>query len=103
MVREAKSRLDAMSTFFDECTSDPKLCPRVYGPEVLRRTITEEITMAMEDYNIEDADLDKKVKNVDSRLRRFTQPSKFIWDESLKSAYPQNPFWWMYSEPPAER
>lgn len=103
MLREAKSRLDAMAAFFEECSNDPKLCARVYGPEVLRRTTVEEIKMAMEDYNMEDADLDKKMKNVDSRLRRFTQPSNFVWNDALKSAYPQTTFWWMYSEPPVEK
>jgi hypothetical protein len=102
MVREAKSRLDAMSTFFEECTNDLKLCARVYLPEVQRRTVVEEIRMALEDYGIEDAELDKKVKAVDARLRRFTQPSSFVWSSPLKPAYSQNQFWWMYSAPPLE-
>jgi hypothetical protein len=102
MMREAKSRLDAMSTFFDECSRDQRLCAGVYLPEVQRRTVVEEIRMAMEDYGLEDPELDKKVKFVDSRLRRFTQPAKFVWDGDLKAAYPENQFWWMYSFPPTE-
>jgi hypothetical protein len=100
MIWEANSRLDAMKTFFEECSSDPKLCARVYGPEVLRRTTVEEILIAMKELNIEDEELTKKARGTDSRLRRFTQPSSFVWAKEMQPAYPQSEFWWMYSRPP---
>jgi hypothetical protein len=100
MVWEVNSRLDAMAAFFEECASDPKLCARVYLPEVLRRTTVEEILIAMKEMGIETRELDKKAKSTDSRLRRFTQPASFVWDQALETAYPQSQFWWMYSHPP---
>lgn len=100
ITREANSRLDAMKTFFEECAASPAGCPRIYLPEVLRRTIVEELMIAMKERGMEDAELTTKARGVDSRLRRFVQPSAFVWADALQSAYDQKQFWWMYSEPP---
>ncbi|MGV2437752.1 MAG UNVERIFIED_CONTAM: hypothetical protein LVT10_24980 [Anaerolineae bacterium] len=43
MEREAHSRLDAILPFFKECQQTPAQCRSIYLPEVLRRTITQEI------------------------------------------------------------
>lgn len=100
MLREANSRLDAMSAFFEECSHDPQLCAQVYRPEVLRRTTVEEILMALPDLNLTDDDLTKKARGIDSRLRRVVQPASFIWADELKPYYPEDRFWWMYQRPP---
>lgn len=100
MVREANSRLDAMKTFFEECASSPATCPRIYLPEVLRRTIVEELLIAMKERGMDDRELITKARDTDSRLRRFVQPSAFVWAEALQPAYDQKQFWWMYGEPP---
>lgn len=101
MLREANSRLDAMKTFFDECAQSPANCPRNYLPEVLRRTIVEELRIAMQERNIDEGEIKHKAQTTDSRLRRYVQPSHFIWASELQPAYPQTQFWWMYGEPPA--
>ena len=102
MQREAESRLDAMRTFFEECGSNPNLCPRIYMPEASRRTIVQEILITMNEVNIEpDEDLDKKIKGTDGRLRGFVKTSDFIWASQLEAAYPRNTFWWLYHQPVA--
>ncbi len=102
LKREAKSRLDAMRTFFEEARDAN--AARIYGPEVLRRTITEECLIALEEMKIDTSDLRKLARATDSRLRSYVTASTFFWDESLKEAYPPQPFWWLYSAPPiAER
>jgi hypothetical protein len=100
MLREAHSRLDAMRTFFEECAASPGMCPRIYLPEVLRRTVVEELLIAMEARELGDDDLATKVKGTDGRLRRYVQASGFVWASALQVAYPQPQFWWMYHEPP---
>ncbi|MCU0499571.1 MAG: hypothetical protein MUF87_19650 [Anaerolineae bacterium] len=100
MLYEANSRLDAMRTFFEECSNDPKLCARVYQPEVLRRTIAEEILIAAHDLNLDIGEISKKARATDSRLRRFTAPSDFVWGAGLETVYPADRFWWMYHRPP---
>ena len=99
LKREAKSRLDAMRTFFEEAREAANAA-RIYGPEVLRRTIAEECMIALEALNVDTADLRKLARLTDSRLRSFVTANTFFWDDSLKEAYPQQPFWWLYSAPP---
>lgn len=100
LIREANSRLDAMKTFFDECRSNPPLCGQIYRPEVMRRTIVEEIFTAMDELGINDEALSNKANATDSQLRRFVRSSDFIWDRQLQSVYPEYKFWWLYHHPP---
>lgn len=99
LLREAHSRLDAMKTFFEECDNDPRLCAQVYSPEVLRRTIVQEIFIHMGDIHLEDATLTEKMTGVDSRLRRYVRPNEFFWAKDLEPAYAQSDFWWLYYRP----
>jgi hypothetical protein len=99
MVREAHSRLDAMSRFFDECNDNPRACAGNYGPEALRRTIAQEIARATEGTVVDTDGLDKKLRRVDSKLRQFAQPAEFLWDPALQPAYPRETYWWLWSKP----
>lgn len=99
MEREAKSRLKAMSTFFEECGKDINNCARNYNPEVLRRTIVQEILMSMDAANINSEELDGLVSRTDRRLRTFVQETDFLWDDELQPAYPKDTFWWLYMAP----
>lgn len=99
LLREAHSRLDAMRTFFEECENDPRLCAQVYAPEVLRRTIVQEILMYMREIDLTDETLSEKIRDVDGRLRRYVRPSDFVWANALQPAYAQAEFWWLYHRP----
>jgi hypothetical protein len=100
MEREANSRLDAMRTFFEECTASPATCARNYQPEALRRTIVHELLTAMQEANLDLSEIEKKARATDSRLRRFVEPSDFVWDKQLEALYPKQAYWWLYSHPP---
>ncbi|GAB4527151.1 MAG: hypothetical protein OHK0046_44590 [Anaerolineae bacterium] len=101
LVREVHSRLDAMQTFFEECAANPRTCAQNYRPEASRRTIVQEVLIAMENLNVPvEEDLQNKLRAVDSRLRRFVQPDDFLWSETLKPAYDEGTFWWLYQRPP---
>lgn len=100
MIREAKSRLDAMRTFFQECRETPRACAGIYGPEALRRTIVQEILLAMKDLGIEvDDDLKTKRGMIDQQLRGVLVNTDFIWADEIQSAYPREKFWWLYQSP----
>lgn len=99
LEREVNSRLDAMRPFFNEAKTDPKLAAKVYGPEVLRRTIAEEALIALEELGEDVSPLRLKAKAADSELRRYVKPGQFAWAEALMPAYPRERFWWMYVEP----
>lgn len=100
MLREAHSRLDAMRTFFEECANSPALCPRIYGPEALRRTVVQEIMLAMEANGTEiEKELKEKAQGVDGRLHAVVKHADFYWDAGLEPAYPRHVFWWLYHRP----
>ncbi len=99
LVKEALSRLDAMRMFFDECRESPRLCAGAYMPEALRRTIVQEIVLAMAELDIHSADLNAKIALIDGQLRSVVQPVNFIWSEMLQPVYPQESFWWLYHRP----
>jgi hypothetical protein len=98
LKREAKSRLDAIRPFFEEA-KDPQLAARSYGPEVLRRTITEECLSVLEELNVDTVELRKLARATDHRLRGYVSSAPFFWDAKLQEAYPSPKFWWLYSAP----
>lgn len=102
MLREANSRLDAMKAFFDECRDNRRLCGNAYLPEAMRRTLVEELRLAMEQQHITSAELDNKVRGTDRKLRGYVEPTPFLWDQVLKDIYPQDTFWWLYHRPATE-
>jgi hypothetical protein len=99
-VREAHSRLDAIRHFFEECANDPRLCANVYLPEALRRTVVQEIALALDGSHADTRELPEKMRATDARLRRYTQPTEFIWDTALEPVYPRDQFAWLYARPP---
>lgn len=98
--REGESRLKAMNTFFEECSDNPSQCANIYLPEVLRRTIVQEVSHALTDLNEADDELGTSMRRVDSRLRQFAKPADFQWASGLEDVYPQNEYWWLYAAPP---
>jgi hypothetical protein len=98
--REGESRLKAMDTFFEECTDDPSQCANVYLPEVLRRTIVQEVARELTAQNEADDALGTSMRRVDSKLRRFTKPADFLWASGLQEVYSPDEFWWLYAAPP---
>lgn len=100
LVREALSRLEAMRAFFRECTESKSLCANIYKPELLRRTIVQEILLEMKDQNIQSEEVDKTVKDIDGKLRGFIVKADFQWSDELAPLYPPADFWWLYAAPP---
>jgi hypothetical protein len=100
MVWEANSRLDAMAVFFEECSSNPRICSQVYMPEVLRRTTVQELMQPMKDLNVAELpEVEKKARMMDSKLRRFVRAAPFVWSQELAPYYPPEEYWWMYNAP----
>ncbi len=89
-----------MRTFFDECAQNPRQCSGLYLPEALRRTIVQEIVLAMESSGVTSAALTTKLREIDSLLRRHVRTSDFVWANELAPAYPPEAFWWLYAHPP---
>jgi len=102
VVNEAGARLRALEAFFAECEDDPQACADSYLPEAQRRTIVQEIVNALERYNLPVIHFDDTLRQRDAQLRRFTEPSEFIWSAELQRAYPEEVYWWLYARPKVE-
>ncbi len=100
LQHEANSRLDAMRTFFQEAAENPSGAAAIYRPELLRRTIVQEILPALEQLRADTASLTPRLHRTDAQLRATAaQPSGFLWDAALEPVYPREPFWWLYQKP----
>lgn len=100
LQKEAHSRLDAMRTFFYECGDNIQNCIGIYKPEILRRTIVQEILFELEALEVQDSELDIKVKGTDNRLHHYVEAADFQWSEEIQAAYDKDDFWWLYHCPP---
>ncbi len=96
---EASSRLKVIQQYLKDCKDDARNCAYNYPPEANRRTVVEALTRAIQ-HSSATAELDATLRSVDAGLRSFTQPSDFILPATLKPAYPQNEYWWLYVRPP---
>ncbi len=96
LMQEAEARLRDIQIYVTECRDDPRLAANAYLPEALRRTMIQEVLLAMSDQG---EALKLKVRQADSGLRRHTQPCPFLWDAVLQPIYPQDTYWWLYARP----
>jgi hypothetical protein len=102
VLKEAHSRLDAMRAFFQECAHDSKSCAGNYPPELLRRTIVEELLPIITQHQLPADDLKDKLTAADGNLRSLVKPSAFNWSPLLQPVYPQDRYWWLYQRPPQD-
>lgn len=102
MAREALSRLKAMAEFFRECRESIKTCSGAYLIEALRRTIIEELVMALDEQGAESQNVNSTVHHTDNELRTWVMAGDFIWSEKLAAVYPKESFWWLYGRPESD-
>lgn len=102
VLKEARSRLEAMKTFFQECQDQPRTCHANYQPEVLRRTIVQELLHVMEACRINSAEVKLKMAEADSKLHGIVTAAPFVWDTTLQAVYPDSEYWWLYQAPPLQ-
>lgn len=101
LQREVLSRLRAMRAFFGECAENLRGCAAAYPAEAMRRTLMQEILIAMDDFGYDKAELMPAVHQSDRALRRYVRPDAFIWSPQLEAVYRREPFWWLYARPNA--
>ena len=101
LEREVQSRLKLMSAFFRDCAESPRDCASAYPVEALRRTIVQEILLALEEFDYEARTASGQVQHADGALRRYVLPGAFIWAAELQPVYRSDVFWWLYGRPEA--
>ena len=101
LKREASSRLRSIRAFLRECEESRGDCAAAYPVEAARRTLVQEILVAMDDFGCDKNELMAAVRQSDLALRPWITASAFIWSPRLKPVYPRQPFWWLYGRPDA--
>ena len=101
LQREVPMRLKVMAGFFRECSENPRDCGGAYPVEALRRTIVQEILMALDEFGYEKRDAAAAARPADQALRRLFHAGDFIWSPPLEAVYPRENFWWLYGSPVA--
>lgn len=96
---EAPARLKLMRAFFLDCKQNPRDCGGAYPVEALRRTIVQEILLAMAEFKYGTEELRAAAQINDRALRPLLDAGDFIWSPVLEKAYPRATFWWLYGRP----
>ncbi len=103
LKQEVPARLKQMTGFFRDCQENPTGCASAYPPEALRRTIVQEILLAMDEFAYDKRELMAGVERTDIALRRLLHADVFLWSATLKPVYSPSVFWWLYSRPAPAR
>lgn len=96
---EAPARLKQMRAFFRDCQENPAGCASAYPLEALRRTIVQEILLAMDEFGYGKPGLMANVAQTDIALRRLLHAGRFIWSARLEPVYSRPDFWWLHGNP----
>ncbi len=101
LKQEVPARLKMMTSFFRDCRESPRDCAAAYPIEALRRTIVEEILLAMEEFAYDQRGLMGDLQRTDLALRAYVNAGAFIWATVLQPVYPPDTFWWLHGKPDA--
>jgi hypothetical protein len=96
--REFQARLTALNQFLNEFADNPRSASENYPSEAEKRAILEALTDEAASLNMLTSDMKNALGATDNKIRRYTQPSSLIWDERLRSAYPEDKYWFLYAK-----
>ena len=97
--QEAGSRLKLLAAFIRDCGERPRDCAGTYPVEAMRRSITQEILLALDEFAYDKRDCLAEAGHIDAGLRRHLKACPFIWSRLLEPVYPRAKFWWLYGKP----
>jgi hypothetical protein len=93
---EINSRLTQWSHYLGEVASEPGWQHGNYSYNIRQRVILE---LLIGDVEMPLPTEQAYLASLDQRLRSITVPSKFVWNEKLKSGFPDQIFWFLYRKP----
>lgn len=96
-AREAKTRISTWRQFIEEMEQNPRRYVPEYPTQVEGRTaLAFLIPLAGE---VDKDGKERQVRAVDSLLQTLPAEHTFVWPDTLRPAYPENDFWWLYFKP----
>ena len=96
LTREVVARLKLIGAFVRDCAENPRDCASAYPVEAMRRTIMQEILLAMDEFDYDRREMTTRIQGADAALRRYCRPGPFIWAAELAPLYAPDAFWWLY-------
>lgn len=94
--QELEARLISLSRFLEECREGNSACAENYPIEAEKRIIIEHLRREAAELEVLTPELETRLRQVDSQLRRLLTDGPFITDPILQEVYPRDEFWWLY-------
>lgn len=94
--QELAARLNALGRFVEECREGNSACAASYPVEAEKRVIIEHLLREAAELEVLEPELETRLHQIDSQLRRLLTEGPFITDPLLQSIYPRDEFWWLY-------
>ena len=91
--QELDHRLTLWKNYLDNLTGMPQHLRGDFQSNIRQRVVLE---LLMIDLNPAGQAQAAVLAALDERLRAISQPRAFIWDDSVKSGFPGDPFWFLY-------
>jgi hypothetical protein len=92
-VREFHARLNLWRDYLEEYRSNPKSNADRYAYEVNRRVMLHLLQPFAGDAPQAEKDM---LRGLDSLLKSVFLPGGFVWEDWLESAFPPQPYWYLY-------
>lgn len=97
-LAELNLRFNSWAWYLDDCDDSPANCDRNYAGEVYARTYLKFLLDLLAE-RPEAEPGRSRLQALDIRLRKNFAPGGFVWDESLRVAFPQSEFWFLHGFP----
>ena len=97
--RGFQARMMMWSTYLDEYHEQPEEHADRYQHEVRLRVFLEILGDSLSN---DDSVLIDRMKGVDKQLKSILIPSDFIWEEEIKTTFPEERYWYLYGRLPYE-
>lgn len=94
--REFNARITSLNQFLNESIDNPKLFGENFAAEAEKRAIVQALMDEAASINFMVDEMRGAVTTLDNKLHRYLEQGDFIWDGRLKSAYPQDKYWFLY-------
>jgi len=97
-LAELNARINSWAWFLEECDENPVTCKQNYAGDVYARTYLKLLFDLLADRSeIESGQ--RRTNALDARLRQHFAVGDFVWDESVRKAFPADEFWFLHGLP----
>lgn len=100
ITREVKARIQTVENFLNDCVENQKICAENYASQMEKRVIVDALALEAAQINYIIEGLPDRLQRLDNAIRRYAEKGTFRWDSRLQAAYPEDPYWYLYSYVP---